>query len=73
MALEAVAMVYSNVLRDHVNRVSFNKYTQGYPSVGLEIGAGWRESNTFENSKLNILIGRFANIISEQRERYLFQ
>lgn len=25
MALEAVAMVYSNVLRDHVNRVSINK------------------------------------------------
>lgn len=24
MALEAVAMVYSNVLRDHVNRVSMN-------------------------------------------------
>jgi hypothetical protein len=25
MALEAVAMVYSNVLRDHVNRVSDNE------------------------------------------------
>lgn len=26
MALEAVAMVYSNVLRDHVNKVSFFYY-----------------------------------------------
>ena len=26
MALEAVSMVYSNVLRDHVNRVSVNHF-----------------------------------------------
>lgn len=33
MALEAVAMVYSNVLRDHVNRVSKTVVQKNVPAV----------------------------------------
>lgn len=44
MALEAVAMVYSNVLRDHVNRVSGysfqllrkNKYQKAFGELSLQ-------------------------------------
>lgn len=43
-SLEAVAMVYSNVLRDHVNKVSTTSATC-YESVKLKGANNYSESN----------------------------
>lgn len=45
-SLEAVAMVYSNVLRDHVNRVSWWEMECGYTFIN---NRGFNSSNGFVN------------------------
>lgn len=46
MALEAVAMVYSNVLRDHVNKVSPSNMNTTANPLGCKPGQGWEFSES---------------------------